>query len=91
MFFDLFKEVPKMAMVENVVMEQIDECYLTLKEVLARYKIARGTVYNNVRNGKFPAPLKFGKSSRWRLSELLSWETGLSRMESARNSVPKQG
>ena len=68
-----------MAIVENVAMEPIDERYLTLKEVLARYKIARGTVYNNVRNGKFPAPLKFGKSSRWRLSELAAWERSLPR------------
>jgi len=68
-----------MTIVENVATEQIDERYLTLKEVRARYHIARGTVYNGVRAGKFPPPPKFGKSSRWRLSELMSWERSLPR------------
>lgn len=80
-----------MAIVENVAMEPIDERYLTLKEVRARYGISHGTVYGNIKAGKFPAPLKFGKSSRWRMSELLNWEAGLSRMESARSPVPKLG
>ena len=80
-----------MAIVENVAMEPIDERYLTLKEVRARYGISHGTVYDNIKAGKFPAPLKFGKNSRWRMSELLNWEAGLSRMESARSPVPKLG
>ena len=32
-----------MAIVENVAMEPIDERYLTLKEVRARYGISHGT------------------------------------------------
>lgn len=68
-----------MAIVENVAMEPIDERYLTLKEVRARYGISHGTVYGNIKAGKFPAPLKFGKSSRWRLSELAAWERSLPR------------
>ena len=68
-----------MTTTENSIVEPIDELYLTLREVQARYKIARGTVYNGVRARKFPPPLKFGKSSRWRLSELMSWERSLPR------------
>lgn len=76
-----------MTTTENSMVER----YLSLKEVRARYGLCASTIYNNIQAGRFPAPLKFGKSSRWRMSELLNWETGLSRMESARNSVPKQG
>lgn len=68
-----------MAIVENVAMEPIDERYLTLKEVRARYGISHGTVYGRIKAGEFPAPLKFGKSSRWRLSELAAWERSLPR------------
>lgn len=68
-----------------------DERFLSLKEVRARYGICAATIYSRIQAGAFPPPLKLGKSSRWRLSELLSWEAGLSRMESARSPVPKLG
>lgn len=77
-----------MAMNENGVMEQIiDERFLTLKEVRARYGISHGTVYGRIKAGEFPAPLKFGKSSRWRLSELLAWERSLPRGGAPRESA----
>ena len=68
-----------MAIVENVAMEPIDERFLTLKEVRARYGVSHGTIYGRIKAGEFPAPLKFGKSSRWRLSELADWERSLPR------------
>ncbi len=80
-----------MAMNENGVTEQIDERFLTLKEVRTRYNLCTASIYGRIQAGKFPAPLKFGRSSRWRLSELADWEAGLSRMQSARSPVSKRG
>ena len=82
MDFQLFQGGFEMAM-----MEQIDERYLTLREVRSRYGLCASTVYNNIQAGKFPAPLKFGKSSRWRLSELAAWERSLPRGGAPRESV----
>ena len=72
-----------MITVENSMMER----FLTLKEVKSRYGLCASTIYNNIQAGRFPAPFKLGRSSRWRLSELMSWETDLSRMQSSRSPV----
>ena len=64
-----------MTTTENSMMER----FLTLKEVRARYGVSHGTIYGRIKAGEFPAPLKFGKSSRWRLSELTDWERSLPR------------
>ena len=79
-----------MTMNENVVMEQIDERFLTLKEVRARYGVSHGTIYGRIKAGEFPPPLKFGKSSRWRLSELADWERSLPRGGGAPRDLPRE-
>jgi prophage regulatory protein len=47
----------------------------------------RSRIYSLIEEGKFPAPVKVGKSSRWVKSEIDTW---LSERVTARNSLKAQ-
>lgn len=48
--------------------------YLKLDEILCRYRLGESTWYKWVAKGKAPAPVKFGRASRWKMGDLLEWE-----------------
>lgn len=48
---------------------------LKLSEVIDQVNLSRAHLYNLVAQGNFPAPLKFGKLSRWRSDEVDAWIT----------------
>ena len=50
-------------------MEQL----LTLKEVVEIVGFKKSTIYKFIQKNKFPSPLKIGKSSRWKLSDIRKW------------------
>ncbi len=58
-------------------MSQSIEKFLTDKQVADRYSICRETVWRWSKIGRFPSPVKLGKSVRWRLSDLEKSEAGL--------------
>lgn len=60
----------------SVSINPLDERYLTVNEVAARYGMSRSAVWRNARiNPKFPKPHKLAKgTTRWRLSELIAHE-----------------
>jgi len=58
-------------------MEQL----LTLKEVVEIVGFKKSTIYKFIKKGKFPRPLKFGKSSRWTKSEINEWINNLKQKE----------
>lgn len=43
---------------------------LKIAEVQKRAQLSRASIYNYVKAGKFPAPVKLGKHSRWVESEV---------------------
>jgi excisionase family DNA binding protein len=49
-----------------------EDRYLTVKEVAERLHVCRASIYL-WRRRDFPPPLKFGRSSRWRDTELEEW------------------
>lgn len=53
--------------------------YLSLLQVMERYGISRPTVYRYIQHRNMPAPIKFGRLSRWPLIELEAWESTLPR------------
>ena len=57
-------------------MFQSIEKFLTDKAVAERYSICRETVWRWSKIGRFPKPIKFGRSVRWRLSDLEKNEEG---------------
>jgi prophage regulatory protein len=48
--------------------------FIRLKEVLAICGKSRSSVYDAIKKGQFPAPIKLhGRSSAWIKSEILQW------------------
>ncbi|MBV4509530.1 AlpA family transcriptional regulator [Pseudomonas baetica] len=43
---------------------------MTLEDLIKELKLSRATIYRSIKSQGFPAPLKFGKSSRWRKSDV---------------------
>lgn len=43
---------------------------LTVKDVCAVIKMSRFWIYEQVEKGEFPAPLKFGRSIRWKAEDV---------------------
>ena len=46
---------------------------LTVREVAALCKWSTRQVYKMVSSGRLPAPLKVGRSTRWRASDIEAW------------------
>jgi len=47
-----------------------DEAFMTLRDVQARTRHSKTTLYEAIRDGKFPKPLKRGRRSLWRKSQV---------------------
>ncbi len=51
-----------------------DVRFIRLKEVLATCGMSRSSIYEAIKEGEFPAPIKLrGRSSAWIKSEVLQW------------------
>ena len=55
---------------DGVMMPAIDDRLLRLDEVLSLIPVSRSTWWAGVRTGRFPARVKIGRVSAWRLSEI---------------------
>lgn len=47
--------------------------FIRLAEVMNLTGLCRATVYHYIKQGDFPAPAKFGKSSLWEYTEIQAW------------------
>lgn len=56
------------------IREAVAEKYLRDSDLAERYSVHRNSVWRWVSEGRFPAPVKVGGSTRWRLSEVLAAE-----------------
>ncbi len=52
---------------------QFAEKLLTLNDVVQIVGFKKSTIYKFIAENKFPRPVKFGKSSRWKESEIYDW------------------
>ena len=49
--------------------------FISDKQVSVRYEVSRATIWRWVKEGNFPSPVKFTTGcTRWRLSDLQTWE-----------------
>ena len=46
---------------------------LTMRQLLARVPVSRGTIYNLMRDEGFPRPTKVGSRSLWPLDAVDAW------------------
>lgn len=50
-----------------------NNAYLKLEEVAQFAGLGKSTIWRLVANGQFPPPHKFGRSSRWLLSDIINY------------------
>lgn len=55
---------------------QHEPIFLSPFELQTRWGIGRTMTYETIARPTFPAPLRFGKSLRFRLAEVQAWEAG---------------
>ena len=56
----------------------IDNLFLTVKQVAERYNVSTDTIWRWKREGKIPAAVSIGdNTTRWRLSDLIEHESTL--------------
>ena len=60
-------------------MNPIDEVYLSIKQVAARYTSSTRKIYRLLAAHAFPEPVPFGGSKKWALSDLVNYEEKLRR------------
>ena len=69
--------------------EQVELRLIRLKEVLAICGKSRSSVYEAIKTGNFPAPIKLhGRSSAWIKSEVLQWAEGCIRASRTPKRAP---
>jgi predicted DNA-binding transcriptional regulator AlpA len=61
--------------------DNIDEQLLTDEQVARAYCVSRTTVWNWVKSGSIPRPVKVGRRSRWIKSEIVEHIHNLDRVE----------
>ena len=54
-----------------------DESLVDIETVTRLIAMRRTWLYDEVRAGRFPAPLKIGTASRWRLGDVRRWLANL--------------
>ena len=51
----------------------IEDRYITIKEIVERLGISKASIYSCSKDGRFPKQKKLGSSSRWSLQEIEDW------------------
>ena len=55
----------------------LEDRFLTVRELAKRYGRTVDGIYKMIRRGALPAGVHIGFHHRWRLSDILEWESGL--------------
>lgn len=56
-------------------LSELDEIYLSDRQLAKRYDTSRALPWRWAAKGKFPKPIKLSERiTRWRLSDILAWE-----------------
>jgi predicted DNA-binding transcriptional regulator AlpA len=61
----------------NAITELPDDALIDLEAVTGLVSMRRTWIYDEIRAGRFPAPVKLGTASRWRLGEVRRWLSDL--------------
>lgn len=54
---------------------------IALAELRSLVPASKSKLYDEISHGRFPAPVKLGRSAFWRLSEVEAWMASLDRIE----------
>jgi prophage regulatory protein len=62
---------PPQVLLSNTVDE--DDRLLDVKTLVAMLSCSESLIYRMIRDGEFPAPIRLGKLTRWRLRDYRKW------------------
>jgi prophage regulatory protein len=54
-------------------MDMIQPTLLTIEDLIAQTQWSRNTIDRYVKQGKFPRPIKVGRSNRWSVADFEAW------------------
>lgn len=61
-------------MAGNIEIDDMTDRLLKLSDVMAKTSVGRTWIYEHIRSGEFPAPVRLGEQCvRWRESEIDDW------------------
>jgi len=60
-------------MTTNTSLQEADAILVDMKFISQHARLSKSWLYVLIAHGKFPAPIKIGRLSRWRMSVYLSW------------------
>ena len=70
-------------------MDRIVEVYLTVEEVAQRFNVSTDSIYRWKREGDFPKAVKLSPGTvRWRLTDIVDWESTREACFATHLSVP---
>ncbi|OOF42797.1 hypothetical protein BKK51_12455 [Rodentibacter trehalosifermentans] len=61
---------------------ETNQIYFNAREIAEKLGVSRSGIYSLMKSSQFPAPIKIGRLSRWKVSEVAQW---LNNQESAQN------
>lgn len=67
------KRHPSQSGTHRIVTASADALLWSLPTLCQRIGLSRSNIYQQIQAGKFPEPLKLGRSSRWLASEVHAW------------------
>jgi predicted DNA-binding transcriptional regulator AlpA len=74
----IFKD-PKMTQINSTNEQKAhpptDALLWTMPTLTRRIGLSRSNIYQQIQSGKFPEPVKIGRSSRWLAAEIQAWVT----------------
>lgn len=57
---------------------------LTITDIMKMLRVSKATVYNLIKRGQIPSPIKIGGGTRWRNNDIESYITALEPVHSTK-------
>lgn len=52
---------------------ETNQIYFNAREIAEKLGVSRSGIYSLMRSSHFPAPIKIGRLSRWKIAEVTQW------------------
>lgn len=52
---------------------ETNQTYLNAKEIADKLGVSRSGIYSLMKSSHFPAPIKIGRLSRWKVADVTQW------------------
>lgn len=52
---------------------ETNQIYFNAREIADKLGVSRSGIYSLMKSSQFPAPIKIGRLSRWKVTEVMQW------------------